>query len=70
MVIVYLLSGPLVAALCFVAFILNGMGVSSALLFGFLIGMCTPLLIMGLKVLWGSKLRLKLAGKLPLKSGS
>ncbi|WP_170411360.1 hypothetical protein [Ruegeria atlantica] len=68
MVAVYLLSGPLVFALCFVAFLLRGAGLGEAAISSILIGCLAPVLLACLHVAFNSKLRLKIINKLPVKS--
>lgn len=68
MVILYLLSGPLVAAMCFVAFLLTGTGLVQAVIFSFLIGCSAPALIAGLQVVFNGKLRPKIAEKFAVKT--
>ncbi|WP_171123174.1 MULTISPECIES: hypothetical protein [unclassified Ruegeria] len=69
MVIVYLLSGPLVAVLCCVALILTGASTGVAVLGGLLIGCFTPFLVAVLHFTFSRKLRLKVFSKLPSKIG-
>ncbi len=70
MVILYLLSGPLVAAMCFVAFLLTGTGLIQAVIFSFLIGCSAPALIAGLHFLFNGRLRVKIAEKSAVKTGN
>ena len=68
MVAVYLLAGPLIGAMCFVAFLLSGTSIGQAALTSLLIGCCAPVLIAGLYYLFNVRLRDKFAGKVPMKT--
>ncbi len=69
MVIVYLLSGPLVALLCFVAFYLSGASTGTLVFGSLIIGCLTPLLVAVLQFAFSRKMRLKVFSKLPSKIG-
>lgn len=68
MVVVYLLSGPLVAAICFVALLYSGASIGTAVVGAMLISSCASVLIAGLYIVCDSKLRPKIISKLPLKT--
>ncbi len=68
MLVVYLLSGPLISVLCFMAFLLRGAGVGEAIVSSLVIGCLAPLLIACLHVALNSELRLRIIDKLPVKS--
>jgi hypothetical protein len=68
MVVVYLLSGPLIAATCFAALLMSGTSTGMAVVGALLIGCCAPVLIAALHVVFSSKLRLKIISKLPMKT--
>lgn len=70
MVVVYILLGPLVAVMCFVAFVLTGGSFGYSVLISLLIGVCAPVLIAVLKLVFTSKLSLKLVRKFQVNSES
>lgn len=69
MMIVYLLSGPVVAVIIFTALAVPGASTFAAIAGGLVAGVCAPALIACLHVAFKSKLRLKIIDKLPLKTG-
>lgn len=68
MLAVYLLAGPLIAAMCFVAFLISGTTIGSAALTSLFIGCCAPVLIAGLNFAFNVKLREKFTRKVPMKT--
>ena len=70
MIIIYLLSGPLFAAIVFVALSVSGSSSLVALTGGLVAGICAPAFIASLLVVFKSKLPVKIIDKLTLKNGS
>lgn len=69
MIIFYLLSGPLFAAIVFAALAVSDASSFAALSGGLVAGFCAPFLIACLYLVSKSKLRVKIINKLPLKTG-
>ncbi|MFY2824312.1 hypothetical protein [Ruegeria sp. MALMAid1280] len=65
----YLLSGPVVAAMFIVALLVSGASTGVAVTGGLVAGVCAPAVVAGLLFVFKSKLRLKVIDKLPLKTG-
>ncbi len=69
MIIVYLLSGPVIAAILITALLVSGASTGMAVAGGLVAGVCAPAVIACLHFVFKSKLRLKTIDKLPLKTG-
>lgn len=68
MIILYLVSGPVIAAVCFVVVTLFGGGMFAGLVSGFILGIFTPALIAGLHFAFNSELKMKIVSKLPMNT--
>ncbi len=63
MIIVYLLSGPLIAAISFAVLVLSGSGIVTCIVYTLLLGFCAPLLVAVLHLAINRELRMKIVNK-------